>query len=78
MQDSSDSGKAVVLAALEELTVELTEGCDWENDSLKSYLESLAALLGSIENHYGNVGQPVPNDPWVVIADAIRGARYYE
>ncbi len=32
----------------------------------------------SIENPCANTDRPIPDDPWVVIADAIKGARYYE
>ena len=50
----------------------------WENTELPHYLEALCLLLMSIENSYVNTDRPIPDDPWVVIADAIKGARYYE
>lgn len=50
----------------------------WENTELPDYLEALCVLLMSIENSYANTGRPIPEDPWIVIADAIKGARYYE
>ena len=41
----------------------------------EAFLDSFAALLGSIENVYVNEGKPVPTDPWVILAEVFRGAR---
>ncbi len=72
------SGRDAVVAILAELSAELEEGADWENDTLGRYLEALGALLGSIENSYINAGLPVPKDPWELIGRALKGARNYE
>ena len=53
-------------------------GQEWENDSLPGFLEAFGALLGSIDQAYLNTGRPVPEDPWVLLADALAGARHYE
>lgn len=72
------AGKAAVVRLLEELSAEAGSDSDWENKTLADYLESLAALLESIENSYINEGAPIPSDPWILIGDALKGARYYE
>jgi hypothetical protein len=71
-------GRGIVLDTLDELGRELASNEDWENDTLPRYIEALGALLGSIENHYSNTGQALPEDPWVLMAHALRGARFYE
>ena len=71
-------GRAYAISVLSELVAELSGECDWENDTLVRYLDAFGALLGSIDNSYKNAGREVPSDPWVILADALRGARYYE
>jgi hypothetical protein len=69
-----------VLGAVEELLAELKSGAsaEWENDTLDSFLEAFGALLDAMENAYHNEKLPMETDPWVVVAEALRGARYYE
>jgi len=50
----------------------------WENTTVPSYLEALCALLMSIEHAYANTDRPIPADPWIVVADALNGARFHE
>ena len=71
-------GRAYVISVLSELAAEISGECDWENDTLVRYLDALGALLSSIDNSYKNAGREVPSDPWEIIADALKGARYYE
>lgn len=71
-------GRDQVLDALDELLSELRASAAWENRTLETFLDAFAALLGSIENAYINAGRPIPDDPWAVVADAVRGARFYE
>jgi hypothetical protein len=78
MTKNQPQGKELALQTLAELHSELSGENDWENTSLDRYIEALGALLESIENHYINTKQPIPSDPWVLISDALRGARYYE
>lgn len=76
--DSIRPGRDTVVAFLGDLSRELDEGADWENDTLSRYLEALGALLDSIENTYINNGEPVPQDPWELMIRALKGARHYE
>ena len=71
-------GREHLLGALQDLQTELVSNVQWENDTLPRYLDALCALLWSIENTYSNTGRCVPADPWEIMADAVRGARYYE
>ncbi|WP_460627056.1 DUF7660 family protein [Intrasporangium mesophilum] len=71
--------RKVVTAALWDLVNDFDKNANrWENTELPAYLEALCALLESIENSYANNGRPLPDDPWIVMADAIKGARFYE
>jgi len=71
--------RKVVTAALWDVVNDFEANAGtWENTELPDFLEALCSLLMSIENSYANTGRPIPDDPWVVIADAIKGARYYE
>jgi hypothetical protein len=72
------AGRQQLVDAINELLTELDAAVEWENDSLHAYFEALNALLGSIENAYTNTGNPVPDDPWAIMARALRGARSYE
>jgi hypothetical protein len=71
-------GRDEVLEVLDTLQAELANGAAWENATLERFLDAFNALLGSIENAYVNKGRPVPNSPWTLVADALRGARFYE
>lgn len=71
-------GRGQVLGALEDLQAELASGVEWENDTLPRFLDAFSALLGSIEYAYINTGEPVPTDPWELMAAAVRGARSHE
>lgn len=75
---SSLDGRDMVVDVVDRLHGELLSGADWENDTLPRFLDAFSALLGSIENAYTNTGRPVPNDPWVLVAAALEGARSYE
>ena len=79
MDEDVLNGRDELIAAIDELRAELAAGADgWENNSLDRYLEALGALLGSIENAYLNEGQAVPQNAWSVMAEVVRGARFYE
>jgi len=71
--------RKVVTAALWDLINDFEKNAtSWENVELPDFLSALCLLLARIEHAYANNGQPLPVDPWVVIADAMKGARYYE
>ncbi|MBO3094972.1 DUF7660 family protein [Cellulomonas dongxiuzhuiae] len=78
MPDGALTGRDLVLSALDELLRELPAAEGWENPDLDRYLEAFAALLGSIENAYAYARRPVPQDPWQLVAEVTRGARWYE
>ncbi len=71
-------GRDQVVELVEQLQRELEAGQEWENDTLSRFLEGFGALLGSIENAYVNTGREVPDDPWVLVGEALKGARFYE
>lgn len=71
--------RKVVTAALWELVSDFEKNAGaWENVEVPDYLAALCLLLTQIERAHANNGQPIPEDPWVVIADAMKGARFYE
>ncbi|NJM05942.1 hypothetical protein HC891_06680 [Candidatus Gracilibacteria bacterium] len=52
---------------------------NWENRDLDSFLEALAAWIGSMENAYRNNNLPFPEPPsWRTFADMLLAARIYE
>lgn len=71
-------GRDEVLDVLDALQAELANGVDWENHTLDRFLDAFNALLGSIENAYTNTGQEVPTSVWTLVAEALKGARFYE
>jgi hypothetical protein len=72
--------RAGLVAALEELADDAQSGrtSNWENVTLASYLEALAAWLRVYEHAYTNSGKPVPSDAWEVMTVAVRAATKYE
>lgn len=74
------SGRDRLVSVLEELAAEAKSGRieKWENDTLSTYLEALAAWLRVYEQAYVNTGRPVPTDVWEVLAAALRAATIYE
>lgn len=73
-------GRDALVEIVRELQRELEAGSDerWENDTLERFLDAFGELLAVIEHSYVNTGREVPTDPWVLVGDALRGARYYE
>jgi hypothetical protein len=63
-----------------ELSKDYSDNSDsWENVSIGSYLEALAASTDDMEGYYKNFGLPIPENPnWQLIADMLDGARFYE
>lgn len=82
MSSSSDAalqGRDAVVKIIEELAKDFEEdGSDWSHSTIEGYLGALAALLESTENVYKFRGRPVPEDPWVIMAEAFRGSKTYE
>jgi len=72
-------GRDAVVEVVEELRRELgADPEEWENDTLDRFLEAFGELLAVIESSYVTTGREVPKDPWILVADALRGARFYE
>ena len=52
---------------------------EWENKSLKSYLDAIAAWIENMEGYYQNIDQTIPNNiNWKVFADILTAATMYE
>jgi hypothetical protein len=73
-------GRKAVVEVVEALQRELQTGLEepWENDTLERFLDGFGALLGAVGRSCTNTGRAVPTDPWVLVADALKSARYYE
>jgi hypothetical protein len=58
----------------------LTNGREWENQDLGSFLEALAAYAKDIDGHYQSHGNKEDADTpsWRVFSDMLYGARMYE
>jgi hypothetical protein len=74
------TGRERLIITLEDLASEArSERRDsWENVTLPEFLEAMGAWLRSYEHAYINMGRPVPDDPWDVMAAALRAATVYE
>jgi len=71
--------RKLATAAAWELAADFERNSErWENTTLPDYLHALSTLLMSIEHAYANNHKAIPEDPWVVITDALKGARFYE
>jgi ClpX C4-type zinc finger len=52
---------------------------DWEHRDLESYLDALAAWVGSMDGYYQNCGEPVPTQPtWKTLGEILLAAKVYE
>lgn len=52
----------------------------WENETLESFLDAMAAYTNDIQGYYDNTSQEVNADiaSWKVFADILKGASMYE
>ncbi len=51
----------------------------WENNTLETYLEALAAWTNDLEGFYRNRGEPVPETPsWKLFGEVLLAASLYE
>jgi len=78
MSDDILKGRDEVLDVLDALQAELANDPDWDNRTFERFLDAFSALLGSIENAYANTSRPRPESPWELVAEALKGARFYE
>ncbi|MGJ4934356.1 DUF7660 family protein [Bradyrhizobium sp. HKCCYLRH3083] len=52
---------------------------DWENPTLDSFLEAMAAWVHSMNGYYKNLQLPVPDSPsWKTVAEILIAAKIYE
>ncbi|MFJ2738327.1 hypothetical protein ACIO3O_01525 [Streptomyces sp. NPDC087440] len=57
----------------------LRRGHEWENASLDSFLEALAAWIDDADGMYRNVGEDLPSGgDWAFFARSLRAATVYE
>ena len=50
----------------------------WENQTLDSFLQAMAAWLSTFPQVYINTERPIPEPDWKFVADCLRAARIYE
>jgi hypothetical protein len=52
---------------------------EWENPTLESYLDALAAVVDGLDARFANQGLQLPAEPtWQLVADILLTARTYE
>jgi hypothetical protein len=53
---------------------------EWENNTLESFLDTMAVYTKVIDRCYKNIGMDVNTDipSWRIFADIMRGAKVYE
>lgn len=52
---------------------------EWENKTLRDYLEAMAAWAEDMKGYYINNNLKIPNDVnWSVMADILQAASVYE
>ncbi|MFC7220522.1 hypothetical protein ACFQLX_20510 [Streptomyces polyrhachis] len=74
--DSREALAAHVLALRDDL---LARGAEWENATIESYLEALAAWIKDSPGWYRNVGLEMPTcGDWTFVARAMSAAVGYE
>lgn len=57
----------------------LRRGHEWENGSLDSFLEALAAWINDSDGWYRNVGKDLPHGgDWTFFARSLQAATVYE
>ena len=75
--------KVASKAELEKLLFELLDHNDaitWSNDSVYSYLQSMAAWLHDAEEYYKNAGQNIDSKvaSWQILGDMLQAASFYK
>lgn len=52
---------------------------EWENSTLESYLEAMAAWTEDAEGYYTNQRVPLPQHPsWRMLGEILLASKYYE
>ncbi|CAM5675168.1 DUF7660 family protein [Streptomyces aurantiogriseus] len=65
---------------LEEMLIDLQHNPEeWENPTLKSFLDAWAAWVGALPRWYAKRGEEMPDQPdWKLLAAMVSAARIYE
>jgi hypothetical protein len=71
-------GRDTVTSTARRLSAEATGGPIWENDTLGTYLEAMAAWLDDCDGYYTDQHRVRPSNVWVIFNDALRAATRYE
>jgi hypothetical protein len=71
-------GRDTVTSTARRLSAEATGGPIWENDTLGTYLEAMAAWLDDCDGYYMDQHRVRPSNVWVIINDALGAATRYE
>lgn len=52
---------------------------EWENPTLSSYLDAMAAWIDDMDGYYANRGEAPPTDlTWGILRDILSAAKVYE
>ena len=85
MSDAADSAPNIrtrqgLARFIRELATDFRSNPDeWENDTLDSFLEALAAWTDEMDGYYRNMNEDAPVTPqWKTIADMLMSASVYE
>jgi hypothetical protein len=56
-----------------------SEGEEWENSDLASYLDGMSGWIEDMDGYFSNVGESIPEQPtWKLVAMILLAARSYE
>lgn len=74
--DSKEGLADFVAALLQDLENNPDE---WENSTLKNYLDAMESWIRSMDSYYKNTGQAIPVAPsWRTLADILYASKSYE
>lgn len=78
--DSEVRSRAELVSFVQELYRDfLRNGHEWENETLGSFLEALAAWVHDSPGWYQNIGKDLPGGGnWTFMARALQAATVYE
>jgi hypothetical protein len=79
-QPAPPADRTSAVQVLNRLVEQIDGGQDveWENRTLRDYLEALSAWLTDCDGAYRNGGREVPANAWEIICDALHAATAYE
>ena len=74
------SSRADLVAFIRQLRCDLRDDpATWENVTLDSYMEAMAAWTEDSDGYYQNAGLPIPKTTsWQTLADILLAAKSYE